>query len=218
MTAFSASVRPPFWRRVVLVLIGISLAVAVLYGVGLAAFAQRVSLRATPVDPPAADAIVALTGGGGARLKAAIGLLERQIAPHVLISGVHPDTSATAVAQLAGGDQALHDCCVTLGRAAATTRGNAHEAAAWAQAEGHQTLIIVTSDYHMPRALMELRRQMAGDAPGVRLIAYPVPRADAATPWWRDAKARQRLTVEYAKYLSVTAREEMARLGLWAPR
>ena len=53
---------------------------------------------------------------------------------------------------------------------AATTLGNAQETAEWSQAMRFDSLIVVTADYHMPRAMLELR----GAMPDTRLTAYPV--------------------------------------------
>ena len=50
----------------------------------------------------------------------------------------------------------LYDCCVDLGFTAADTVGNARETATWAKSMGYDSLIVVTADYHMPRAMLEL--------------------------------------------------------------
>ncbi len=186
-----------------------AIAAAAAFAAGLSRFVELTAVTELRADPRPADGLVALTGGGGARLEAAMGLLERGAAPRLLMSGVHPDITAEDVKTLAGGPERLYACCVDLGRDAATTLGNAVEAAAWARANGYRSLIIVTSDYHMPRAMMELRRALDG----VRLIAYPVPRVaedTAAAPWWRDDQTRRRLVVEYAKYLSIALREALS--------
>ena len=54
----------------------------------------------------------------------------------------------------------MFDCCVDLGFTAANTLGNARETAEWARAKGYSALILVTADYHMPRARLELRAAM----------------------------------------------------------
>ena len=69
-----------------LVVIGI---VALIWLVGLFAFAHRVR-ELTPAEEPApADAIVALTGPSSERVNAAIRLLEQGKGERVLISGVN---------------------------------------------------------------------------------------------------------------------------------
>ena len=59
---------------------------------------------------------------------------------------------------------------VELGRTATTTRGNAAEVAEWARTYRLRSIRVVTAGYHMPRALLELRRA----SPGVELLAWPV--------------------------------------------
>ena len=71
---------------------------------------------------------------------------------------------------LTPGSKRLFNCCVDLGFEAETTTGNAQEIAAWARARGYDHLIVVTSDYHMPRSLVEIRSA----ARGVQLTPYAV--------------------------------------------
>ena len=59
---------------------------------------------------------------------------------------------------------------VTLGRFATSTRGNGMEIADWAREHGIHSLRVVTAGYHMPRSLLELRRNL----PDVLLVPHPV--------------------------------------------
>ena len=110
---------------------------------------------------------------------------------------------------LTPGSKKLFNCCVDLGFEAENTVGNAQEIAAWARAKGYDDLIVVTSDYHMPRSLLEIR----GAAPGVRLTPYAISTPSLDTPsWWRATETARRMTLEYMKYLAVLGREGMHRL------
>ncbi len=97
-----------------------------------------------------------------------------------------------------------------MGFSAANTIGNARETAAWARAYGFRRLIVVTADYHMPRAILELR----GALPEGRLQPYPVA-TDELDPrrWWRTAPGARRMLVEYCKYLVILTREAILSLG-----
>lgn len=115
------------------------------------------------------DGIVVLTGGAE-RVATGLALLEAGAAPRLLISGVAPGATLADILRTQGRETGAAARRVTLGRAAATTVGNAAETAAWARAGGIRSLRVVTAGYHMPRALVELRRAL----PGVALLAHPV--------------------------------------------
>ena len=183
--------------------------VALMWLVGLFAFAERVRGLTPPPEPARADAIVALTGPSAERVNAAIRLLEQDKGRRVLISGVNRDVRRKELRALTPGSSKLFNCCVDLGFEAENTVGNAQEIAAWARSKHYDSLIVVTSDYHMPRSLLEIR----GAAPGVKLIPYAVstPSLDNSR-WWRAAVTARRMTLEYMKYLAVLGREGMHRL------
>ncbi|MCW0047379.1 YdcF family protein [Brevundimonas sp. BT-123] len=177
--------------------------------VGLFAFAHRVR-ELTPADDPArADAIVALTGPSSERVNTAIRLLEQGKGERVLISGVNREVRRQELRELTPGSSRLFNCCVDLGFEAEDTVGNAQEIAAWTRAKGYRSLIVVTSDYHMPRSLVEIRGQLSG----VKLTPYAIstPSLDNAR-WWRAAVTARRMTLEYMKYLAVLGREGVRRI------
>lgn len=189
-----------------LALIGI---VALIWLVGLFAFAERVRSLSPAPEPERADAIVALTGPSAERVNAAIRLLEQDKGERVLISGVNPEVRREELRALTPGSNRLFNCCVDLGFEAETTTGNAAEIAAWTRSKGYDSLIVVTSDYHMPRSLMEIRSA----APGVELTPYAVetPSLDNSR-WWRAAVTARRMTLEYMKYLAVMVRVTLDRI------
>ncbi len=187
------------------------LVAVMLWGVGLMAFASRV-LHSTPAaDPGRAQGVVALTGGSNRRLQAAMALLQAGRGRRLLISGVNRRATREQIrkdARAVAGP--LYDCCVDLGFEAIDTVGNARETAQWAQARGYDRLILVTADYHMPRALLELR----GAMPRVHLTPYPVATEDVdARAWWRSPQGRRLMVFEYDKYLVILAREAVLDLG-----
>lgn len=178
--------------------------------VGLLAFTARIE-RSTPApEPPEAQAIVSLTGNADIRIISGVRLLEQGKGARLLVSGVNPDVTRAELQGVSKATQRLYDCCVQLGFDAADTKGNAAETAAWVHEKGFTSLIVVTADYHMPRALLEMK----GALPGVVLIPYPVatPEVDAKT-WWKTDLGARRILVEYMKYLAVFAREAFLSLG-----
>ncbi len=191
--------------------LAIVLVAAMLWATGLFAFASRVAHSTPAPDPGRAQGIVALTGGSNRRLQAAMGLLQEGRGRRLLISGVYRKTTREDVrrdARAVAGP--IYDCCVDLGFEAADTLGNARETAEWARARGYSRLILVTADYHMPRALLEVR----GAMPRAVLTAYPVPTDDLdARAWWKSPQGRRLMTLEYSKYLVILGREAVLRLG-----
>jgi uncharacterized SAM-binding protein YcdF (DUF218 family) len=176
-------------------------AVVVGLGVGFVAFADGVGKAAPPGDPRA-EGIVVLTGGT-ARIDGALALLAEGRAARLLISGVNPSVSRETIAEMVPEElRRMLDCCVDLDHARDTVE-NASSAGEWTIAQGFTSLIVVTSDYHMPRSIAELR----GTMPGVRLIAFPVSSPDLnLAEWWRDPAAFSLLLREYGKYLAAETR------------
>ncbi|CAN5172850.1 YdcF family protein [soil metagenome] len=189
-----------------LTLIGI---VALIWLVGLFVFADRVRSLTPAPEPERADAIVALTGPSAERVNAAIRLLDQDKGDRLLISGVNKEVRRQELRALTPGSNRLFNCCVDLGFEAEDTEGNAQEIGAWARSHGYDDLIVVTSDYHMPRSLLEIRSV----APGVRLHPYAVetPSLDNSR-WWKAAVTARRMTLEYMKYLAVLGREGLHKL------
>jgi uncharacterized SAM-binding protein YcdF (DUF218 family) len=184
--------------------------VALVWLVGLFAFADRVR-GLTPADEPArADGIVALTGPSPERVNVAIRLLEQDKGRRLLISGVNRQVRREELREVTPGSRRLFNCCVDLGFEAENTRGNAEEIAAWARSRGYQRLIVVTSDYHMPRSLVEIRTA----APEMELVPHAIstPSLDDSR-WWRAAVTARRMTLEYTKYLAVLFREAVRKVS-----
>jgi uncharacterized SAM-binding protein YcdF (DUF218 family) len=181
---------------------------------GLLAFADRI-VRLTPAPTPApADGVVALTGGSELRLRVATSLLEAGEGRRLLVSGVNRRVSRERLWSVTGAAKPLFDCCVDLDFDAADTIGNARETAHWARAMGYRSLILVTADYHTPRAALELKAAL----PEARISAYPVVTPDLDARHWADTGAGAHLVVvEYMKYLAALGREGIISLGARAP-
>ena len=81
----------------------------------------------------------------------------------MLVTGVDPEVKPKEFAAQFVVEPQLMQCCVTLGAEAADTRGNALETADWMRREKLHSLRLVTSDWHMRRAALELRRELPED-------------------------------------------------------
>ena len=190
----------PRWRRRRWLLVT---APALTLGLLAAGFAWFLLLAGRgPAEPERHTDGIAVLTGGAERVETGLRLLREGRARVLLVSGVHRDVTITDVAHLAAmgpGDLAGR---VALGHEATSTRGNAAEIASWARAEHLGSIRVVTAGYHMPRALLELRRAL----PEVALLPHPMLPATL-----REAGAAGRLRTwslllrEYLKYLAVWA-------------
>ena len=194
------------------------LVLLLIWAAGLFAFASRVQQSTPALDPPAADGVVVLTGANSNdRIRAAVALLSEGLGRRVLVSGVNRGVTREQLRAASHTARRVYDCCVDLGFTAVDTVGNARETAEWARARGFHSLTIVTSDYHMPRAMLELRAVM--QPPQMTLQTYAVPtRALKSRRWWRSPGAARLMGMEYCKYLAILGRELVLGLGPRAAR
>ena len=195
------------WLRVVIV---VPLALAfVAAAVGFIGFLSQ--LRGVETDPPHnADGIVVLTGGSS-RVSDVMELLAAGYGKRLLISGVHPTNDASDISRSVPDSQGLMRCCVDLDRSAVNTRSNAAETRRWAHERGFKSLIVVTSNYHMPRAIVELSHAM----PDITLIPFAVVGDKwRDEPWWTSGGTFRLLLSEYAKYVAAEMRVRLADIGL----
>ena len=174
---------------------------AVLFVVGFVLFANSIE-KGQSLPRSQADGIVVLTGGT-ARISEAVKLLAAGKAQRLLISGVNANTSREELAQRSPASAPLFECCIDIGRDAQDTIGNAAETKQWVRQRKLKSLIVVTSSYHMPRSLAELRHTM----PDIKMIPYSVvPESFRIEAWWAYPGTMRLLFSEYVKYLPTLAR------------
>ncbi|WP_420853405.1 YdcF family protein [Sphingomonas panacisoli] len=161
------------------------------YILGFAAF---MLMLPRPVDGQPTDAIVVPTGAPG-RIDRGLDLIAKHQAKRMLITGVAPSVRPIELAKTNRAPIALFACCVDLGHEAVDTRSNAKETADWVKAHGYKSVRLVTSDWHMARAAMELRAALDDD---VTIVADGV----------RSEAPLGLLIVEYNKLL-------LRRIALW---
>jgi uncharacterized SAM-binding protein YcdF (DUF218 family) len=203
----SAAARAPKRRLRLILAIPLALVAAVLLGF-VAFLAQLRNAETRPERQ--ADGIVVLTGGAS-RVSDAMELLAAGYGKRLLISGVHRTSTASDISRSVQESQALFRCCVDLDRSAVSTRSNASETRRWAHERGFKSLIVVTSNYHMPRAIVELSHAM----PDIALIPYAVVGERwRDEPWWANGATFRLVLSEYFKYVAAGARAKLADLGI----
>jgi uncharacterized SAM-binding protein YcdF (DUF218 family) len=170
-------------------------AAAISIGLGFIWFVRHVPAEEVSLDRDA-DGIVALTGGAS-RITDAIELLASGRGKRLLISGAYRGTNSNEISRLNPEFARWVRCCVDFDRSL-NTLGNAVETKRWAESRGFRSLIVVTSNYHMPRALAEIGYQL----PDVTLVPFPVVTdRQRAERWWVDGATTRRMVTEYLKFL-----------------
>ncbi len=171
-------------------------------------FLSRVPVDEVPLSRDA-EGIVVLTGGAS-RIADAIELLASGRGKRLLITGVYPATNSVELARLVPRFQRFFACCIDLDHSARNTIGNAVETRRWTRERGFRTLVVVTSAYHMPRAIAELSHQL----PDVTLIEFPVVSEKYRSESWWTSSTTRLLISEYLKYMFAIVR---MRLDLNSP-
>ncbi|GAB5487487.1 MAG: hypothetical protein Pars2KO_10570 [Parasphingorhabdus sp.] len=159
--------------------------VLLIWMIGFAWFA--IDLPRPASDDQKTDSVVVLTGGPK-RIDRALDILNGKKAERLLVSGVDRDVKPAELAAEYDTPESLFECCVDLGFQAVDTRSNALETARWVARREDKSMRLVTSDWHMRRARLELVRAMP---PDVDIISDAVSTAPALGTLFK----------EYNKYL-----------------
>ena len=164
----------------------------------------------TPTAPvPVADGIVVLTGGGG-RMEKALQLLSQGKGKALFVSGASDGVTVAdllarakaptreALKKRFGQHPPIH-----LGHVAQNTIGNAIETRRWLHDIGYKRILLVTSNYHMPRSLNEFRENL-GDIDIVPVAV--LPEDFTLEDGMADPEDRALLMSEYHKYMASVLR------------
>lgn len=130
--------------------------------VWLLGFAWFALVLPQPADMQKTDGVVVLTGGAG-RIDRGLLVLEKGNARRMLISGVDLDVKPKELAAEYQRSTKLFACCIDLGFRAVDTRSNGLETARWVSRNKIKSLRLVTHDWHMRRARLELKLALPDD-------------------------------------------------------
>lgn len=148
---------------------GIALSLFLLWLAGLSFFCNKAEKFPVPGSDIRTDAIVVLTGGAD-RINTGLDLLHAGSAEKLLISGVDERVTLEKITSLWNGHMDDPGCCIFLGHMARNTKENAEETRQWAEQMYVHSIRLVTSSYHMPRAIIEFHRAM----PDIKILPHPV--------------------------------------------
>jgi hypothetical protein len=169
---------------------------------GFIAFVRGIHELERPVER--ADAIVALSGDPE-RLWKAVSLLAEGYAGRLLITGPN---KRIVISRLVSLQPVLFASRVDIDPLPRNTIGDADAARRWVNKHGFASMIVVSSNYHMPRAMLELDHAL----PHVRKLPHPVVGGIFGPNRWLGTPAPLGLLAsEYAKYM--VRRLQMSTLG-----
>jgi len=156
------------------------------YSVGFILFAITLG-KPAPADIGKSDAAVVITGGPG-RIEHGMDVLQKRKAKRLLVSGADPSVTKRDLMHRLGGGQRLLRCCVDLGSESVDTRSNAEESQRWLARHRFNSVLLITSDWHMRRARYEFRKVLG-------------PNYDLRTDAVRSEPSFVTLFGEYNKYV-----------------
>lgn len=136
---------------------------------GYGAFLMHIRVIGPKSFSTKTDAIIVLTGGNY-RITTGLELYAAGLSDQLFITGVHNLVKEEEIKAMWKGPINLPECCITLGRDATSTVGNAKETLKWAQRNNIKTIRLVTSPYHMPRSMLEFKHLLKG----TEIISHPV--------------------------------------------
>lgn len=174
-----------------------------IWAAGLAWFIRQIPAPMPVESAVTADAIVVLTGGKG-RLEHGFELLAAGMGKALFISGAGKSvTRADLVLRAPPGIinyvRAMPEDRIALGSSAENTIGNAEETARWVAARRAGSILLVTSNYHMPRAIREFKELM----PQLTILPAAVfPDDFSLDGWWKRDGERAMILSEYHKLLA----------------
>jgi uncharacterized SAM-binding protein YcdF (DUF218 family) len=129
-------------------------AIALIWMLGFITFILALPKAA---DDTRTQGVIVLTGGQG-RVQRGLEVMASRHADRLLISGVDRDVTLNMLANTYHVPADLVACCIDIGHTASDTRSNAVEAAKWIKLKNYHSVRIVTNNWHMPRALLELEQ------------------------------------------------------------
>jgi len=103
------------------------------------------------------DSIVVLTGDKF-RISKGMEILSNGIGEKLLLSGVNKNIKLTNIKNEFPKYKNFFDCCVEIENISSNTFENSRETFLWLEKNKYNSVLIVSSDYHMPRTKLEFEK------------------------------------------------------------
>lgn len=153
--------------------------------------------------------IVILTGGSN-RIKEGLKIVNdinklTKTDFKILISGTGKGFTKATLKKILTSDFNLKlvECCIELESISKDTYSNASETYKWTKKNDIDNIILITSNYHMPRAILEFKNKM----PNLQIFTYSIsPKNHNITNWLKSSETFSLVFIEYSKLLIASLR------------
>ena len=148
--------------------------------------------------------IVILTGGAN-RIKDGLKIIEdfknsKNINYKILVSGTGMGFTKSSLKKKLGPNfnSQLIQCCIDLDGVSKNTLTNASETFKWTNKNDIKEFILITSNYHMPRAILEFKNVM----PNLKIYTYAItPKKHDIENWLSSYQTFSLVFTEYCKFI-----------------
>ncbi len=159
--------------------------------------------------------IVILTGAAN-RIKDGLKIIDgfeklKIINYKILVSGTGKGFSKNSLIRQISPDldPSLIECCIYLDSVSKNTSTNAIETYKWAKKNDVKEFILITSNYHMPRAILEFKNVM----PSHKIYTFPItPRKHNIENWMRSYETFNLVFKEFCKYVVANLRIKILKI------
>ena len=106
-------------------------------------------------------------------------------------------------------DLRLIECCVKLDSVSQNTYSNAVETSKWVSKNNIKEILLITSNYHIPRSILEFQNKM----PNLKILYYPIiPKKHQINKWLKSFETFSLIFIEYCKYIIANVRIKTLRI------
>ena len=182
--------------------------------IGLNSFKERIlTLQKDPIN--LSSKVVILTGGTN-RIKEGFEVIykldKKSISNlKVLVSGTGKGFSKLSLQEKLNPnfDLRLIECCVELDDVSQDTYSNAVETSKWVSKNNIEEILLITSNYHIPRSILEFQNKM----PNLKILYYPItPKQHQINKWLTSFETFSLIFIEYCKYIIANVRIKTLRI------
>ena len=170
----------------------------ILQGIGFSEYANTtLSYQNNRIVPKNTGMIVVLTGGSG-RITAAYDLMKEMDVPVLFVAGVHKTVNFDALAKEFKLDASYRDR-IKIDNVSRTTLENAKVAQQFAEENDINTIVVVTSLYHIKRAEYVFGKVFEDQ--GALILPYSTNTKQVEPgEWWHNYNTFSNLFQEFVKY------------------